>query len=249
MESTFEYSVRIVSNSASKIQVYQSSGSGRFEDNMQNPNAIAELARAVTDGDIDKAGELAGQLLKARVEPARILNEGLTKGLMIVGERFGKGDAFLTDLMMSAEAMKTGLHIIEPELRKSKVEQKYSGVVVIGTVEGDIHDIGKTIVATMLEVNGFKVYDLGADVKTDDFLKKVEEIKPNILALSALLSTTMVKQAEVIKALTERGYRSNVRTMVGGAPVTPEWAHEIGADDTAPDAVMAVSKARRLVAA
>ena len=101
----------------------------------------------------------------------------------------------------------------------------------------------------MLEVNGFNVYDLGADVKTDDFLKKVEELKPNILGLSALLSTTMVKQAEVIKALSERGYRSNVRTMVGGAPVTPEWAHEIGADDTAPDAVMAVSKARRLVAA
>ena len=215
---------------------------------MQDPDGVAELAQAVTDGDIDKSGELTTRLVSGGIEPARILNEGLTKGLMIVGEKFGKGEAYLTDLMMSAEAMKTGLQIIEPELRKSKVEQKYEGIVVIGTVEGDIHDIGKTIVATMFEVNGFKVYDLGADVKTDDFLRKVEEVRPNLLGLSALLSTTMVKQAEVIKALSERGHRPNVKTMVGGAPVTPEWAHKIGADDTAPDAVMAVTRGKKLLA-
>ena len=204
---------------------------------------VAELVQAVTDGDIDKSKELTTRLVSLGMDPVRILNEGLTKGLMIVGDRFGKEEAYLTDLMMSAEAMKNGLQVIEPELRKAKVERKYVGIVVIGTVEGDIHDIGKTIVATMFEVNGFKVYDLGCDVNTEVFVKKVEELKPNILGLSALLSTTMVKQAEVIKALTERGLRSGLKIMVGGAPVTPEWAREIGADDSAPDAVTAVSRA------
>ncbi|MGA2625604.1 MAG: corrinoid protein [Candidatus Bathyarchaeia archaeon] len=204
---------------------------------------VAELVQAVTDGDIDKSKELTTRLVSLGMEPVRILTEGLTRALMIVGDRFGKGDAYLTDLMMSAEAMKTGLQVIEPELGKSKVERKYVGIVVIGTVEGDIHDIGKTIVATMFEVNGFKVYDLGCDVNTEVFVKKVEELRPNILGLSALLSTTMGKQAEVIKALTERGLRSGLKIMVGGAPVTPEWAREIGADDSAPDAVTAVSRA------
>ncbi len=206
---------------------------------------VAELVQAVTDGDIDKSKELTTRLVSLGMDPVRILNEGLTKGLMIVGDRFGKEEAYLTDLMMSAEAMKNGLQVIEPELRKAKVERKYVGIVVIGTVEGDIHDIGKTIVATMFEVNGFKVYDLGCDVNTEVFVKKVEELKPNILGLSALLSTTMVKQAEVIKTLTERGLRSGLKIMVGGAPVTQEWAHEIGADDSAPDAVTAVSRAMK----
>jgi len=168
---------------------------------------------------------------------------------MIVGDKFGKGEAYLMELMMSAQAMKSGLHVIEPELKKSKGGQKHIGTVVIGTVEGDIHDIGKTIVATMFEVNGFKVYDLGCDVKNETFLEKVKEVNPNILGLSALLSTTMVKQAEVIKALTERGTRSNVKIMIGGAPITQEWAREIGADDSAPDAITAVSKAKALVTA
>jgi 5-methyltetrahydrofolate--homocysteine methyltransferase len=168
---------------------------------------------------------------------------------MIVGDKFGRGEAYLMELMMSAQAMKSGLHVIEPELKKSKVGQKHIGIVVIGTVEGDIHDIGKTIVATMFEVNGFKVYDLGCDVKSEAFLEKVKEVKPNILGLSALLSTTMVKQAEVIKALTERGMRSGVKIMIGGAPITQEWAREIGADDSAPDAITAVSKAKALVTA
>jgi 5-methyltetrahydrofolate--homocysteine methyltransferase len=210
---------------------------------------IAELVKAVTDGDVDKSKDLATTLISSGTEPVKILNEGLTKGLMIVGDKFGRGEAYLMELMMSAQAMKSGLHVIEPELKKSKVGQKHIGIVVIGTVEGDIHDIGKTIVATMFEVNGFKVYDLGCDVKSEAFLEKVKEVKPNILGLSALLSTTMVKQAEVIKALTERGMRSGVKIMIGGAPITQEWAREIGADDSAPDAITAVSKAKALVTA
>jgi len=208
---------------------------------------VKQLAQAVIDGDIDKSKELTTTMVSSGVSPSAILNEGLTKGLMVVGERFGNGDAFLTDLMLSAEAMKTGLQVVEPELRKSHVEREYVGTLVIGTVEGDIHDIGKTIVATMFEVSGFRVIDLGCDVKSQVFLEKIGESKANILGLSALLSTTMGKQQETIKSLETKGVRSSVKVMVGGAPVTPEWAKQIGADDTAPDAMMAVTKAKTLI--
>ena len=210
---------------------------------------VKELAQAVIDGDIDKSKELTTKMVSNGVAPTTILNEGLTKGLMVVGERFGNGDAFLTDLMLSAEAMKSGLQVVEPELRKSHVEREYVGTVVIGTVEGDIHDIGKTIVATMFEVSGFKVIDLGCDVKSQIFIEKIGESKANILGLSALLSTTMGKQQETIKALVAKGIRSSVKVMVGGAPITPEWAQQIGADDSAPDAMMAVTKAKNLMRA
>jgi len=208
---------------------------------------VKQLAQAVIEGDIDKSKELTTAMVTNGVSPTAILNEGLTKGLMVVGERFGNGDAFLTDLMLSAEAMKTGLQVVEPELRKSHVEREYVGTVVIGTVEGDIHDIGKTIVATMFEVSGFRVVDLGCDVKSQVFLEKIGETKANLLGLSALLSTTMGKQQETIKSLEAKGVRSTVKVMVGGAPVTPEWAKQIGADDTAPDAMLAVTKAKRLI--
>ena len=208
---------------------------------------IKQLAQAVVDGDIDKSNELTTTMVGSGVPPTAILNEGLTKGLMVVGERFGNGDAFLTDLMLSAEAMKSGLQVVEPELKKSHIERKYVGTVVIGTVEGDIHDIGKTIVATMFEVSGFNVFDLGVDVKSQAFVEKIGESKANLLGLSALLSTTMGKQQETIKALEAKGVRSSVKVMVGGAPVTPEWAKQIGADDTAPDAMVAVTKAKNLI--
>jgi corrinoid protein of di/trimethylamine methyltransferase len=210
-------------------------------------DAVKDLAQAVIDGDIDKSKELATMMIARGVAPITILNEGLTKGLMIVGERFGNGDAFLTDLMLSAEAMKSGLQVVEPELRKSHVEREYVGTLVIGTVEGDIHDIGKTIVATMFEVSGFKVIDLGCDVKSQLFIEKIGESKAHILGLSALLSTTMGKQQETIKGLQDKGLRSNVKVMVGGAPITPEWAQQIGADDSAPDAMLAVTKAKKLM--
>jgi corrinoid protein of di/trimethylamine methyltransferase len=209
---------------------------------------IDALCQAVIAGDQDKSQDLAGELLRIGVEPLKILTDGLTKGLNVVGERFGSGEMFLTELMLAAEAMKSGLRVVEPELKKAKVEREYIGTIVIGTVEGDIHDIGKTIVSTMLEVNGFHVYDLGTDVKTDSFMEKVAQLKPNLLGLSALLSTTMGKQEEVIKSLNVRGSRGNIKVLIGGAPVTPEWAQEIGADGYAPDAIAAVDIAKRLVA-
>ena len=210
-------------------------------------DAVKDLVQAIIDGDIDKSKELTKTMVNSGLAPIKILNEGLTKGLMVVGERFGKGDAFLTDLMLSAEAMKSGLEIVEPELRKSHVEREYVGTIVIGTVEGDIHDIGKTIVATMFEVSGFRVIDLGCDVKSQLFIEKIGEAQANILGLSALLSTTMGKQQETIKLLEEKHIRANVKVMVGGAPITPEWALQIGADDSAPDAMLAVTKAKKLI--
>ena len=214
---------------------------------MSTNDAVKDLVQAIIDGDIDKSKELTRTMVNSGLAPIKILNEGLTKGLMVVGERFGKGDAFLTDLMLSAEAMKSGLEIVEPELRRSHVEREYVGTVVIGTVEGDIHDIGKTIVATMFEVSGFRVIDLGCDVKSQLFIEKIGEARANILGLSALLSTTMGKQQETIKLLEEKHIRSNVKVMVGGAPITPEWAQQIGADDSAPDAMLAVTKAKKLI--
>jgi corrinoid protein of di/trimethylamine methyltransferase len=208
---------------------------------------VNELVQAVVEGDVDKSKELTTILVTRGIAPTTILNEGLTKGLMVVGDRFGKGDAFLTDLMLSAEAMKSGLQVVEPELKKSHVERQYVGTVVIGTVEGDIHDIGKTIVATMFEVSGFRVIDLGVDVNSKIFIEKTVETKADILGLSSLLTATMGKQADTIKALEAAGLRSQVKVMVGGAPITPEWAHQIGADDTAPDAMVAVAKAKKLV--
>jgi len=157
-----------------------------IEMSVTNEN-VKELTQAVVDGDIDKSKELTTAMISSGVPPTTILNEGLTKGLMVVGERFGNGDAFLTDLMLSAEAMKNGLQVLEPELKKSHVEREYVGTLVIGTVEGDIHDIGKTIVATMFEVNGFRVFDLGVDVKSQTFLEKIGESKAHILGLSDLL--------------------------------------------------------------
>ena len=210
-------------------------------------NQVDELVQAVVEGDVDKSKELTARLITSGIAPTTILDEGLTKGLMVVGDRFGKGDAFLTDLMLSAEAMKSGLQVVEPELKKSHVERQFLGTVVIGTVEGDIHDIGKTIVATMFEVSGFRVIDLGVDVKSAVFIEKTVEAKAHILGLSALLTATMGKQADTIKGLEAAGLRSHVKVMVGGAPITPEWAHQVGADDTAPDAIVAVSRAKKLV--
>lgn len=208
---------------------------------------ITALSQAVIDGDPDKSKELAGELLGLGAEPLEIITEGLTKGLAVVGEKFGTGEMFLPDLMLSAEAMKSGLKIVEPELKKSNVKREYLGIVVIGTVEGDIHDIGKKIVSSMLEVNAFSVYDLGTDVKADLFTQKVAELRPNMVGLSALLSTTMPKQAEVIKALNAKGLRNTVKVLVGGSSVTSQWAHEIGADGYAPDAIAAVHTAKGLI--
>jgi corrinoid protein of di/trimethylamine methyltransferase len=165
----------------------------------------------------------------------------------IVGQKFSDGEYFLPDLIIAAEGMKMAMELLEPELRARQQTLETAGVVVIGTVKGDIHEIGKSLVATMLSANGFTVYDLGVDVPKEAFIAKIKETGANILGMSALLTTTMTQQREVIKALEEAGLRAQVKVMVGGAPVTKGWAEEIGADDYAEDAMGAVQKAKKLV--
>lgn len=167
-------------------------------------------------------------------------------GMNIVGDFFAKGDYFLPDLIIAADGMKRAMELLEPELRARQQAIETPGVVVIGTVKGDIHEIGKSLVATMLSANGFKVHDLGVDVPIATFIDKIRETNANLLGLSALLTTTMTMQREVIKQLVNAGLRDQVKVMVGGAPVTRSWAEEIGADGYAEDAMGAVTLAKRL---
>jgi len=207
-----------------------------------------KLINSLVDCDPDAAESLTRQALEAGLEPMAIIEQGLTKGMQIVGERFQCGDAFLPDLIIAAEGMQRAMQLLEPELLKRQQTREVAGVVVLGTVQGDIHEIGKTLVGTMLSANGFKVHDLGTDVPTETFITKVKETGANLLGLSSLLTTTMVVQREVIEALTAAGIRQQVKVMVGGAPVTRTWASQIGADGYAEDATGAVTIARQLVA-
>lgn len=209
---------------------------------------FTKLTNSLVEGDPDATFEHTKAALAAGIEPMAIIKEGLIPGMNIVGEKFSSGEYFLPDLIIAADGMQKAMVLLEPELLKRQQAIESAGTVLLGTVKGDIHEIGKSLVGTMLSANGFKVHDLGVDVATDTFIAKVQELKPDILGLSALLTTTMVMQREVIKALGESGLRDKVKVMVGGAPVTRSWADEIGADGYAEDAMGAVQIARQLVA-
>jgi corrinoid protein of di/trimethylamine methyltransferase len=206
---------------------------------------LEKLADCVSNYDIDGTKIVAEEVIKHGINPVNAVENGLAKGLRVVGDKFGDGGVFLTELMMAAEAMFAGLEILKPELTKSKMEAKSSGRVVIGTVQGDIHDLGKNIVAVMLVANGFEVIDLGVDVPVDKFVEAVKEKKPDMVGLSSLMTTTMVEQEKVIEAL--RGEDLNVKVLVGGAPITGEWAEKIGADGAAGDASEAAKVALALM--
>ncbi len=207
------------------------------------------MAQSVINGEDDEAVKLARQAVEQGVDPLEAINHGFVIGLDEVGQQFGCGEMFLPDLVLAAEAMKAAMTVLEPELTRRDAARQMLGTVVIGTVEGDIHDIGKTLVATMLSASGFKVYDLGVDVSIRRFIDKAAEVDANLIGLSALLTTTMVKQKSLIESLEEAGLRSKVKVMVGGAPVTRSWAEEIGADGYSEDAIGAVGVARQLVGA
>lgn len=208
---------------------------------------FAKLTNSLVDGDPDATFEATKEALAAGIEPMAIIKDGLIPGMNIVGEKFSSGEYFLPDLIIAADGMQKAMTLLEPELLKRQQAIESAGTVLLGTVKGDIHEIGKSLVGTMLSANGFKVHDLGVDVPTETFVAKVQEMKPDIIGLSALLTTTMVMQREVIKALAEAGIRDKVKVMVGGAPVTRSWAEEIGADGYAEDAMAAVQIARQLV--
>ncbi len=207
---------------------------------------LSKITASLIDGEPDRTVAATAEALKAGVEPLAIIDSGLVPGMKIVGEKFSCGEYFLPNLIVSADAMKQAMQLLEPELRSRRQALKSPGTVVIGTVQGDIHEIGKSLVATMLSANGFAVHDLGVDVPIDRFLKTVRETGANIVGLSSLLTTTMGVQKKVIEALSNAGLRQQVKVMVGGAPVSRKWAAEIGADGYAEDAVGAIDLALRL---
>jgi corrinoid protein of di/trimethylamine methyltransferase len=176
-----------------------------------------------------------------------IINGGLIPGMDIAGEKFAQGEYFLPHLLVAAKAMQSAMAILEPELASRQQQPERVGRVVIGTVQGDIHEIGKSLVGTMLAVNGFEVIDLGVDVTQETFIETVKKTNADILGMSALLTTTMVGQREVIEGLDAAGIRDQVKVMVGGSPVTQKWADSIGADGYAADAMAAVEIAFRLI--
>ncbi len=208
----------------------------------------ADLADAIIEGEEERVVSLVRQGLDQGVAPLDMIQHGLSRGMNVVGERFSCGEFFLPHLVMAGNAMKAALTLLEPALRAGGVARPVAGVVVLGTVAGDIHEIGKSLVGTMLIAEGFVVHDLGVDVPAERFVAAVRDTGANLVGLSALLTTTMQQQRHVIEALTEAGLRQQVKVMVGGAPVSPQWAQEIGADGYAEDAVGAAALARRLVA-
>ena len=208
---------------------------------------IEKLSNLVVEGDTDGAKSIIKDLLKSGSDPLKIVENGLTKGIRVVGERYGRGDLFLTELLLSAETMQDGMRILTPEIQKQNKELKRTGSMVIGTVAGDIHDLGKNIVIALFSANGFDVVDLGVDVPVQKFIDKVKELKPNILGLSALMTTTIPKQQEVMNELKSLGIRDDVKVMVGGAAANQAFANEIGADGYAENAIDAVSIAKQLI--
>lgn len=208
---------------------------------------FAAMRQAVIDGDADQARALASEALAQGIAPLDAINQGFVPGIHFVGEQFALGELFLPDLVLGGEAMKAAVSVLEPELARRGAERERLGTVVLGTVRGDIHEIGKTLVQTMLSASGFEVHDLGVDVSVERFVAAVRERQPDLLGMSALLTTTMPGQKLVIDALKAEGLRERVKVIVGGAPVSQAWADSIGADGYGEDAMRAVTLARRLL--
>ncbi|GBC96111.1 Methionine synthase [bacterium HR16] len=208
---------------------------------------LKALAQAILEGKRNEAVELTQKLVDAGVTPKQILDEGLIAGMSIAGEKFKNGEYFVPEILVAARAMKASMEILRPLLVATDVQP--IGTIVIGTVRGDLHDIGKNLVAMMVEGAGFKVVDLGVDVTADKFIAAAKEHNAQIVGMSALLTTTMTYIPEVIKAFDAEGLRPKVKLIVGGAPVTQEWANQIGADAYAPDAATAVDRCKELLGA
>jgi len=201
-------------------------------------DAIISCKKDVVLAAVEKAKEV--------MEPAEIIDKGLAAGMNEVGVLFERGKLFLPHVMMAADAMTAGVAVLEADMPEGS-ESKKIGVIVNGTVEGDVHDIGKSIVSTMLQSAGFEVHDIGRDVPLRNFIEKAKEVKANMIGFSALMTTTLPGQKEVIELLKEEGMRENVKVMVGGAPATQAWAEKIGADCYAENASEAVAKAKELL--
>jgi len=212
-----------------------------------NDQIFKTMAQSIIDGEAEEAEKLAKQAIELGIDPLDAINKGFVVGVDHVGNLFSCGDAYLPELVMAGEAMKTAVNVLEPEMAKQGTERKMLGTIVLGSIEGDIHDIGKTLVGTMLTASGFKVFDLGVDVPVMTLVEKARAENADIIGVSALLTTTMVRQRDVIEALDDMGLHSTIKVMVGGAPVTRDWVKEIGADGYSEDAVGAVAAAKELL--
>jgi trimethylamine corrinoid protein len=207
----------------------------------------ARAKAAVMDFDDEAVEEICEEAIDAGVDVVSLIQDGLTAGMNEVGDQFEQGTLFLPHVIAASEAMSAGVAVLTPVLEAQGAEAENKGTIVIGTIEGDIHSIGKDIVATMLKIAGFKVVDLGRDVAIGTYVDAVKEHKPLVIGSSALMTTTMVLQMQVEEQLKEAGVRDTVKTMVGGAPVTQDWADKIGADIYAENATDAVVKCKALV--
>ena len=201
------------------------------------------LSDSIQKGDLNKASELTQIALNQNISPQDILDNALIKGMTMIGDKFKRNEVFVPEMLIAARAMNKALEILEPEMIKNNVENK--GTIVLGTVKGDLHDIGKNLVGIMFKGAGYKVIDLGTDVSPEKFIENAEENKADLIGLSALLTTTMVNMKEVIDLIKGSDLKSKI--LVGGAPLTDNFAKEINADGYAPDAVSAVEIGRNLV--
>ena len=210
---------------------------------------LDELADAVQTFDSDKVLQVTKKALAAGIDPSTIIEQGIAKGLKVVGKKFEDGELFLMHLVAAAEPSQRAIkELLEPEIKKRKGERKSAGKVVLGTVAGDIHDIGKNIVGAMLIAAGFDVIDIGKDIPAEEFVKKAKEVNANIVGASALLSTSLPVQAEIVKAFKAANMREKVKLVFGGAPCTAEWVKEIGGDGYAENAIEGVNVIKQLMA-
>ena len=206
---------------------------------------LDKIKQAVLDGEMEGIAELTNQALAQGIKAGEILDVALTPAMDIVGREYEQGDRYVPEMLISAETMKGAVTILKPLLVEAGVEAR--GKLIIGTVEGDLHDIGKDLVAMMVEGAGFEVINLGAEITAEQFVNAVKEHKPNIIGMSALLTTTMIHMPDVIDALKQAGLRDEVKVIIGGAPVTQDYADKIGADGYAPDAASATKLAKSLI--
>ena len=207
-----------------------------------------DIRKAIVEGDKPRAQELAREAVRSGADLNEVIDKGYVAGIQVVGELWEKGEYFLPELISSAECMKAAMDILQPEMAKANIKSRSLGKVVIGTVEGDIHDIGKNLVASMLQANGFEVFDLGTDVKLERFIEKAEAEKADIICLSALLTTTMINQKRFIEMLRQKNLYGKYKVLVGGAPATRKWADDIGAQGFAENAALAVKAAKAAMA-
>jgi 5-methyltetrahydrofolate--homocysteine methyltransferase len=205
------------------------------------------MRQSIIDGAPDTARSLAETALQMGIAPLAAIHEGYVPGMNHVGEQFAQRRMFLPDMVASAEAMKAAMGVLDPELKRLGTDRPSAGTIVLGTAKGDIHEIGKTLVGTLLGASGFTVHDLGVDVSAEKFAAAAQELRADLVGVSALLTTTMKRQKGVVELFDREGLRPQVKVIIGGAPVTRQWSEEIRADGFAKDAVSAVSLVQRLL--